>query len=149
MFQSLLEILPYYFAWIMAVILLVNVSNSFYSSKSFLRFLFVSIFLTLTDSTQFLQRSYGRPCLAVAIAMIGTFEYGAKIYYGDPRFDTFIDQALQLFPDTYTLGEALKVLRYGMPIILQATVLMMDNSFDVLPEEPDDPTKLLRRICDR
>ena len=43
----------------------------------------------------------------------------------------------------------MKVLRYGMPIILQATVLMMDNSFDVLPEEPDDPTKLLRRICDR
>lgn len=28
MFQSLLEILPYYFAWMMAIILLVNVSQT-------------------------------------------------------------------------------------------------------------------------
>lgn len=104
MFSSLLEIFPYYSAWIMAVVLLVN-------------------------------RSYGRPVLAFSVAMIGAFEYGAKIYYGDPRFDMYITGALNFFPVTYTLGEALKVLRYGMPLILQAAILMMDNSFDVLKED--------------
>jgi len=118
MFQSLLEIFPYYFAWMMAAILLVN-------------------------------RSYGRPCVAVTIALIGAFEFGAKVYYGDPRVDTYLNLAMTLFPNTYTLGEALKVLRYGMPLILQAALLMMDNSFDVLAEEDDDPTAILTNICNR
>lgn len=118
MFSSLLEIFPYYFAWIMAVVLLVN-------------------------------RSYGRPFLAFTVAMIGAFEYGAKIYYGDPRFDMYITGALNFFPVTYTLGEALKVLRYGMPLILQAGILMMDNSFDVLPDKADNPTELLSKITEK
>lgn len=83
----MLEIFPYYFAWLMAVILLVN-------------------------------RSYGRPLLGTTVALIGTFEFLSKIYYGDPRFDDIITHALTLLPDTYTLGEALKVLRYGMPLVL-------------------------------
>lgn len=118
MFQSLLEIFPYYFAWVMAAILLVN-------------------------------RSYGRPCVAVTIACIGAFEFYAKVYYGDPRFDDFLNTAMLLFPNTYTLGEALKVLRYGMPLILQAALLMMDFSFDVIGEEEDDPTAILTKICNR
>lgn len=89
------------------------------------------------------NRDYGRPALAITIASIGAFEFYSKIYYGDPKFDIYINAALELFPNTYTLGEALRVLRYGMPIILQATVLMLDNSFDVLPDEPENPTKLL------
>lgn len=56
------------------------------------------------------------------------------MYYGDPRFDDYLNTAMLLFPDTYTLGEALKVLRYGMPLILQAALLMMDFSFDVIGE---------------
>lgn len=87
MFQSLLEIAPYYFAWIMAVILLVN-------------------------------RSYGRTFLAATCALIGCFEFFSKIYYGDPAFDSVITLALNLLPSNYTLGEALKVLRYMMPVIL-------------------------------
>ena len=51
------------------------------------------------------------------------------MYYGDPRFDDYLNTAMLLFPDTYTLGEALKVLRYGMPLILQAALLMMDFIF--------------------
>lgn len=118
MFQSGLEIFPYYFAWVMAVILLVN-------------------------------RSYGRPFLGAAVAMIGAFEFGAKIYYGDPRFDVFINVGLELLPVNYTLGEALKVLRYGMPLILQLGILMMDNSFDVVEDKADDPTALLTKIVER
>lgn len=87
MFQSLLEIFPYYFAWVMASILLVN-------------------------------RSYGRPCVAMTVALIGAFEFFAKVYYGDPRVDSYLNAVMLLFPNQYTLGEALKVLRYGMPLIL-------------------------------
>ena len=87
--------------------------------------------------------------MAFTVAMIGAFEYGAKIYYGDPRFDMYITGALNFFPVTYTLGEALKVLRYGMPLILQAGILMMDNSFDVLPEKADNPTELLSKITEK
>ena len=82
-------------------------------------------------------------------ALIGAFEFGAKVYYGDPRFDTYITMTLNLFPTNYTLGEALKVLRYGMPLFLQAALLMMDNSFDVVREVADDPTAILTKICDR
>ena len=85
----------------------------------------------------------------MTIAVIGAFEFFAKVYYGDPRVDEFLNMAMLLFPDQYTLGEALKVLRYGMPLILQATLLMMDFSFDVIGEEEDDPTAILTKICDR
>lgn len=85
----------------------------------------------------------------MTIALIGAFEFGAKVYYGDPRVDIYLNMAMTLFPNTYTLGEALKVLRYGMPLILQAALLMMDNSFDVLAEEDDDPTAILTNICNR
>jgi len=81
--------------------------------------------------------------------MIGAFEFGAKIYYGDPRFDVFINVGLELLPVNYTLGEALKVLRYGMPLILQLGILMMDNSFDVVEDKADDPTALLTKIVER
>ena len=82
-------------------------------------------------------------------ALIGAFEFCAKIYYGDPRFDTYITLAMNLFPNQYTLGEALKVLRNGMPLLLQAALLMMDNSFDVIKVAPEDPTAILTKICER
>lgn len=85
----------------------------------------------------------------MTVAMIGAFEFGAKVYYGDPRVDTYLNMILLLCPSTYTLGEALKVLRYGMPLILQATLLMMDFSFDTLGQEEDDPTAILTKICDK
>ena len=85
----------------------------------------------------------------MTIACIGAFEFYAKVYYGDPRFDDILNTAMLLFPDTYTLGEALKVLRYGMPLILQATLIMMDFSFDVIGEAEDDPTAILTKICNR
>lgn len=79
--------------------------------------------------------------------MIGAFEFSAKVYYGDPNFEPIINAALALFPSNYTLGEALKVLRYGMPIILQGALLMMDNSFDSIENEPENPTQILENIC--
>mmetsp|Transcript_31276 Transcript_31276/g.36696 ORF Transcript_31276/g.36696 Transcript_31276/m.36696 type:complete len:224 (-) Transcript_31276:84-755(-) len=118
MFSSFLEIFPYYFAWVMAVILLVN-------------------------------RSYGRPCLACTVALVGAFEFGAKVYYGDPRLEPLINAALTFFPSNYTLGEALKVLRYGMPIILQGALLTMDSSFDSIGNEPENPTIILENICSK
>ena len=118
MFQSGLEIVPFYASWVMAVILLVN-------------------------------RSYGRTALALTVAAVGAFEFFSKLYYGDERFDPVITTALNLFPSTYTLCEALKVLRYGMPLILQALLLMLDNSFDIPSEKPDDPTELLTKICNK
>lgn len=39
---------------------------------------------------------------------------------------------MNVLPSNYTLGEGLKVLRYGMPLILQCALLMMDNSFDMV-----------------
>ena len=56
--------------------------------------------------------------MAIIVAAVGCFEFGAKIYYGDPRVDFFIEAALNLCPLNYTLGESLKVLRYGMPLFL-------------------------------
>ena len=85
----------------------------------------------------------------MTIACIGAFEFFSKVYYGDPRVDELLNTAMLLFPNTYTLGEALKVLRYGMPLILQAALLMMDFSFDVIGEEEDDPTAILTKICNR
>lgn len=136
MFASLLEIFPYYFAWVMAAVLLVNVSNP-------LNLAFVSN----SAHNHILQRSYGKPVIASTIALIGAFEFGAKVYYGDPRVEPFLNAALALFPSNYTLGEALKVLRYGMPIILQGALLMMDNSFDSIENEPENPTQILENIC--
>jgi len=44
------------------------------------------------------NRSYGRPALGMTVAAIGAFEFYSKVYYGDPRFDIFIDKAMSLFP---------------------------------------------------
>ena len=33
-----------------------------------------------------------------------------------------------------------------MPLFLQASLIVLDNSFDVLPEKQDDPLKLLSAI---
>ena len=82
-------------------------------------------------------------------ASIGAFEFFSKIYYGDPRFDYFITFGLNFLPTNYTLGEALKVLRYGMPLILQFALLLMDNSFDMIVAEGDNPTAILQKICER
>ena len=87
--------------------------------------------------------------LAVTVAGIGAFEFGAKIYYGEAHVEPIINAALAFFPDHYTLGEALKVLRHMMPLIMQAGLLMMDFSFDAASEEPDNPTALLTKICDK
>ena len=95
------------------------------------------------------QRSYGRPVVASTIALIGAFEFGAKVYYGDERVEPIMNAALTLFPSNYTIGEALKVLRYGMPIILQGALLMMDNSFDSIENEVENPTQILENICTR
>ena len=83
------------------------------------------------------------------VAAIGAFEFGAKVYYGDERFEHYIELALNVLPTNYTLGEALKVLRYGMPLLLQAALLMLDNSFDQIQNLDDDPTAILVKICDR
>lgn len=80
-------------------------------------------------------------------AAIGVFEFISKIYYGDPKFDPVITLCLNFLPPNYTLGEGLKVLRYGMPLFLQCALLMMDNSFDLVTEQVDDPTAILQRIC--
>jgi len=40
-------------------------------------------------------------------------------------------------------------MRYGMPLLLQAGILMMDNSFDVVEDKADDPTALLTKIVER
>lgn len=97
----------------------------------------------------FSQRSYGRPFLACTVALIGCFEFFAKIYYGDPMFESLFDAALVMFPSNYTLGEALKVLRYGMPIILQGALLTMDFSFDSMGNMAENPTQILENICKR
>ena len=83
------------------------------------------------------------------MALVGAFEFGAKIYYGDPRFEPLINACLALFPSNYTLGEALKVLRNGMPIILQGALVMMDNSFDQIGLQTETSTYILRQIVDR
>lgn len=70
----------------------------------------------------------------MTVASIGAFEFFAKVYYGDERFESLLGAALAMFPVNYTIGEALRVLRYGMPLILQAALLMLDNSFDLLSE---------------
>jgi len=85
----------------------------------------------------------------VTCVAIGTFEFVSKIYYGDPRFDPVITVCLNVLPSNYTLGEALKVLRYGMPLFLQCALLMMDNSFDMVTEQDDNPTAILQKICVR
>ena len=210
MFQTLLEIFPYYFAWVMAVILLVNVRNGLFTTliyrfrvkfhngfriqllfefflEAFLlefsieqvknfsievlylhfwkKILISDLFSHLNGpdfkvtfvlafqfiiqeliSLFFVQRSYGKPCLACTVALIGVFEFTAKIYYGDATVEPLLNAALTLFPSNYTLGEALKALRYGMPIILQGALLMMDNSFDSITNQPENPTQILENI---
>ena len=101
MFQSLFEIVPYYAAWIFAVLLLVN-------------------------------RSYGRPVLAITVIAIGVFEFYAKIWYGDEKYEKMIAVFTAFIPSNYTIGEALQVLRKSMPLILQFVLLALDNSFDIV-----------------
>ena len=115
MFQSLFEIVPYYAAWIFAVLLLVN-------------------------------RSYGRPVLAITVIAIGVFEFYAKIWYGDEKYEQLIAYFLVFIPDTYTIGEALLVLRRLMPIILQFALLAMDNSFDVPSLKVEESLEILKKI---
>ena len=54
-----------------------------------------------------------------------------------------------MFPDNYTFSEALIAFRALMPLFLQASLVLMDNSFDVLPEFQPDPLKLLSAIVGR
>ena len=68
--------------------------------------------------------------------MIGwcAFESIGEIYYGiEPYYGVFKWFHL-MFPDNYTFSEALIAFRALMPLFLQASLVLMDNSFDVLPE---------------
>ena len=73
----------------------------------------------------------------------GAFEGFAKIYFGVAAYQPFFRSFHLLFPENYTISEALKVFRAALPLFLQAGLFMMDNSFDILPAIPDDPLEIL------
>ena len=45
---------------------------------------------------------------------------------------------LTIVPDNYTIGEALKVFRKMMPLVLQLVLLSLDNSFDKVSDQPEE-----------
>lgn len=55
---------------------------------------------------------------------------------------------MQFVPDTYTIGEALKVFRKLMPLGMQVTLLALDNSFDKVSDVPEASLASLTKIVD-
>ena len=68
----------------------------------------------------------------------GVFEFYAKVWYGDEKYESLIQMVLTIVPDNYTIGEALKVFRKLMPLVLQLVLLSLDNSFDKVSEQPEE-----------
>ena len=62
------------------------------------------------------------------------FETVGGIYFGIEPFNAVFQWFHLLFPENYTFSEALITFRALMPLFLQASLVIMDNSFDVLPE---------------
>ena len=83
------------------------------------------------------------------ILACGAFEGLTKIYFGVEAYQPVFRSFHLLFPDNYTISEALKAFRAALPLFLQAGLFMMDNSFDVLPAVPDDPLQILNKIVTR
>lgn len=79
----------------------------------------------------------------------GGFEGFTKIYFGVKTYQPFFSSFHLLFPDSYTISEALKTLRASLPILLQAGLFLMDNTFDILPIQPEDPLEILKAITNR
>ena len=106
MFNALIDIVPYYFAWMLAAILLINVSHCF------IKLIFNVGFSLLV------QRSYGRPCCIMIILAVGAYEGFTKIYFGVDAYKPIFTSFHLLFPDNYTISEALKVLRACLPLFM-------------------------------
>jgi len=73
----------------------------------------------------------------LTLVCIGVFEFYTKVWYGDENYEKIINVVMTFVPNDYTVGEALRVIRKMMPIILQFLILALDNSFDVLPPETE------------
>lgn len=93
-----------------------------------------------------MQRDYGKPCLAATSALIAGFEISARVYFPSPVFEAIFEPLYLFFPPTYTPGEILRVIRTLFPIILQCLVFILDSTLDALPENEEDPLRVLKNI---
>merc|ERR1712151_831552 len=93
-----------------------------------------------------INRAYGRPTCIMVIMGCGGFEAFTKIYFGVSAYQPIFTSFHLFFPDNYTISEALRVLRSMLPVLLQASLFFMDNSFDILPAVPDNPLEILEKI---
>ena len=108
--------------------------------------MFSLIILIQPELVCFLKRPFGRPCCALVVIGCGAFETFSEIKYGIEPYHAAFLWFHHLFPASYTFSEALVTFRAFMPLFLQASLIVLDNSFDVLPEKQDDPLKLLSAI---
>jgi len=54
-----------------------------------------------------------------------------------------------IFPDYYTLAECLNLMRVFFPVFLTLLMTVLDFTLDKLPENSDDPLKILRTIKEK
>jgi hypothetical protein len=92
------------------------------------------------------NRSYARTVIPLGVVAIGVFEFYAKIWYGDEKHEQWLNMALTIVPSNYTIGEALRVFRKMMPLLLQFILLALDNSFDVLAADAEESLEIITRI---
>ena len=146
MFETLLQIVPYYLAWVLSILLLVSVSNFTISRfNPILPRFDINLFLVLVK----LQRPWGRPLMVFTTFAFGAFEFVAKIYYGQSYMDFIVSTLLTVFPSNYTIGESLKVIKKGLPLFLTLILYALDNSIDAYVNKDDDSLEKLRNIVDR
>ena len=77
------------------------------------------------------------------------FEIFLKISYNNKNYKPYFDLYLGLWPNLWTPGEALRTQKILIPILLSIVLFLLDVTFDRLPENPQDPLKVLNNITDK
>ena len=77
------------------------------------------------------------------------FEIFIKTSYNSEVYKPYFDLYMTLWPSLWTPGEALRTQKILLPLILSFVLFALDATFDRLPENPQDPLKVLNNITDK
>jgi hypothetical protein len=96
-----------------------------------------------------IKRSYGRSAIAFLCIASAAFEIWIKTNYSNEIFKPYFDIYMSFWPNLWTPGEALRTQKTLLPLVLAFVLFTLDVTVDRLPENPEDPLRVLNNITNR
>ena len=72
-----------------------------------------------------------------------------KLFYYDEAFKPYFSIYMSLYPNLWTPCEALRMQKILLPLVLSFVLFLFDVTVDRLPENPEDPLRVLNQITSK